>query len=160
MAGECYDVSYHFYVYFLHFLIYFFLVFHYSLLNLLKQYGGIDEYIQFNTDIQNQQQLKNFDLSEYRQVIHEVILSSYGVLIRQLATAIKPYIVSAVLEHDEMSRGWNQNINPKTMTGQEQNSAPEPQALVDTLDNIYQKFKYFALDDSYIEQIIKQVTTS
>lgn len=34
--------------------------------NLLKQYGGIDEYIQMNTKTQNEQQLKNFDLSEYR----------------------------------------------------------------------------------------------
>lgn len=34
--------------------------------NLLKQYGGNDEYIKLNTDAQNQQQLKNFDLSEYR----------------------------------------------------------------------------------------------
>lgn len=34
--------------------------------NLLKQYGGVDEYMLLNTENQNQQQLKNFDLSEYR----------------------------------------------------------------------------------------------
>lgn len=36
------------------------------LLNLLKQYGGLDEYMKMNTATQNEQQLKNFDLSEYR----------------------------------------------------------------------------------------------
>lgn len=35
-----------------------------TLHNLLKQYGGNEEYMQFNTELQNQQQLKNFDLSE------------------------------------------------------------------------------------------------
>lgn len=39
-----------------------------TLHNLLKQFGGIDDFMQFNTELQNQQQLKNFDLSEYRQV--------------------------------------------------------------------------------------------
>lgn len=42
--------------------------FHHRLHNLLKQYGGIPEYIKLNTEAQNQQQLKNFDLSEYRYV--------------------------------------------------------------------------------------------
>lgn len=41
-----------------------------TLHNLLKQFGGNEDYMQFNTDLQNQQQLKNFDLSEYRQVIN------------------------------------------------------------------------------------------
>lgn len=122
----------------------------------MKQYGGIDEYIQFNTETQNQQQLKNFDLSEYRQVIHEVILSSYGVLVRQLEQIIKPFIVPAILDHDEMSRGWNRGRTKSAET--EPNQPPEPKALVGTLDGIYQKFKYFGLDDSYIEQIIKQVS--
>lgn len=36
------------------------------LLNLLKQYGGLEEYMESNTSTQNEQQLKNFDLSEYR----------------------------------------------------------------------------------------------
>lgn len=40
--------------------------------NLLKQYGGVDEYIQLNTEMQNQQQLKNFDLSEYRYVLKHI----------------------------------------------------------------------------------------
>lgn len=39
-----------------------------TLHNLLKQFGGNEDYMRFNTDLQNQQQLKNFDLSEYRQV--------------------------------------------------------------------------------------------
>lgn len=89
-------------------------------------------------------------------MVHEIILTSYGVLIRQLEVCLKPFIVPAILDHDEMSRGWKQKSTPEQQ--QQQHSPPEPKALVATLDNIYHKFKHFALDDSYIEQIIKQVS--
>lgn len=44
-----------------------------TLHNLLKQFGGNEDYMQFNTESQNQQQLKNFDLSEYCQVPEKII---------------------------------------------------------------------------------------
>lgn len=71
----------------------------------MKQYGGIDDYLKFNTKTQNEQQLKNFDLSEYRKLILELIITSYSTLIIQIQNLIKTYIVPAILDHDEISRG-------------------------------------------------------
>lgn len=125
-----------------------------SLLNLLKQYGGIDDYLPFNTDTQNQQQLKNFDLSEYRQVIHETIINSYAYLIRQIEVMFKPFIVPAVLDHDEMSRGSNTG---RSKAHESTTTPAEPKSLINNLDGVFQKLKYFGLEDCYIEQIIKQL---
>lgn len=124
-----------------------------TLLNLLKQYGGVDEYLAFNSAIQNEQQLKNFDLSEYRSVIYEVILGGYAVLIRQIQAIVKQFIVPAVLDHDEMSRGLNRS---RTKNAETPTSPAEPKSLIKHLDSVYQKLKYFGLDPCYIEQFITQ----
>lgn len=55
--------------------------------------------MQYDTELQNNQQLKKFDLSEYRVVIHEAIIFMYEVLIRQIQESIKPHIVPAILHH-------------------------------------------------------------
>lgn len=127
-----------------------------TLLNLLKQYGGVDEYLAFNSVTQNEQQLKNFDLSEYRSVIYEVILASYAVLMRQIQAIIKQFIVPAVLEHDEMSRGLNRSARPNK-SSEAMSPMSEPKSLIKHLDSVYQKLKYFGLDPCYIEQFITQL---
>lgn len=89
----------------------------FRLLNLLKQYGGLEECMKYNTPAQNEQQLKNFDLSEYRQVIFTTIIVSYQQIVQQIQEIIKVHIVPAILDHDEMARGkqkGNKHIsNPK-----------------------------------------------
>ncbi|XP_063701716.1 unconventional myosin-Va [Culicoides brevitarsis] len=127
-----------------------------TLLNLLKQYGGVEEYLAFNSATQNEQQLKNFDLSEYRSVIYEVILAGYAVLIRQIQAIIKQFIVPAVLDHDEMSRGLNRS-RTKSLEAASPTSPTEPKSLIKHLDSVYQKLKYFGLDPCYIEQFITQL---
>lgn len=79
---------------------------HFRLLNLLKQYGGSEEeYMRFNTSTQNEQQLKNFDLSEYRQVIFSTVIVFHQQIIQQIQEIIKVHIVPAILDYDEMARG-------------------------------------------------------
>ncbi|GAB0095574.1 unconventional myosin-Va [Sergentomyia squamirostris] len=128
--------------------------------NLLKQYGGIDEYIKLNTDMQNQQQLKNFDLSEYRQAIYETIVSFYQNLVRQVEDLIKPVIVPAILDHDEMARGKSnrsRTVSLELTSPPGQNAGTEPRSLVDQLDHYYKMFGFFGLDVCFIEQILKQL---
>uniref|UniRef100_A0A1B0DFZ0 Dilute domain-containing protein n=1 Tax=Phlebotomus papatasi TaxID=29031 RepID=A0A1B0DFZ0_PHLPP len=126
--------------------------------NLLKQYGGIDEYIRLNTDAQNQQQLKNFDLSEYRQVIYEKIISFYEHLVRQVQDLIKPVIVPAILDHDEMARGKSSRSRTVSLDmASPPGQGTEPKSLVDQLDHYYKQFRFFGLDDCYIEQVLKQL---
>lgn len=128
-----------------------------SLHNLLKQYGGNEEYMQYNTDTQNQQQLKNFDLSEYRQVIQEAILSNYETLIRQIQESIKPLIVPAILYHDETARGKIRRGLSVESPGVENRITSEPQTLVNQFEHFYKQLVFFGLQDCYIEQIFQQI---
>lgn len=67
--------------------------------------------MKFNTLIQNEQQLKNFDLSEYRQVILTTIIVSYQQIVQQIQEVIKLHIVPAILDYDEMARGKQKGQN-------------------------------------------------
>lgn len=107
--------------------------------------------MEMNTERQNQQQLKNFDLSEYRQVIHSNIINYYEQTVRQIQETLKFHIVPAILEHDEMSRGKR---NPRKNS--EGHQAVEPKSLVNQLDHFYKIFQIHGLDDIFIEQIFKQ----
>lgn len=126
-----------------------------TLHNLLIQYGGIEEYIKLNTEVQNQKQLKNFDLSEYRHVLYEKITIFYNELVVQVQDIIKTHIVPAILVHDEMARGRARGRSMSLTT--EQNQTTEPKSLVNHLEYYYKQLKLFGLDDSYIEQIFKQL---
>ncbi|XP_037046669.1 unconventional myosin-Va-like isoform X1 [Bradysia coprophila] len=127
--------------------------------NLLKQYGGVDEYMLLNTDSQNQQQLKNFDLSEYRQVILGDITGLHEKTVRQVQEVMKPHIVPAILDHDEMARGKSQGARGRSMSlmTPDGNQTVEPKSLVNQLEYFYKQFQFFGLDDGYIEQIFKQL---
>lgn len=133
----------------------FFFLFLHSLHNLLKQFGGYQEYIQYNTDVQNKQQLKNFDLSEYRQVIYEMIILMHGVLLRQVQESIKQFIVPAILDHDETARGKSRGRTMSLDMSPEQSR--EPKSLVQQLDIFYKHLTSFGMETYYIEQIFKQV---
>lgn len=122
-----------------------------SLLNLLKQYGGSDDFDKLNTDTQNQHLLKNFDLMEYQQVIYNIVENLHNVLVKQIQILIKRFIVPAILEHDEMSKGKK---NFKNVIQTEHGA--EPKSLVNQLEFYYKQFEYFGLERCYSEQIFKQ----
>ncbi|XP_035906394.1 unconventional myosin-Va isoform X4 [Anopheles stephensi] len=126
-----------------------------TLHNLMKQFGGYDDYKKFNTDVQNAQQLKNFDLAEYRQVIHETIVSMYSVLIRQIQDSLKQYIVPAILHHDETARGKSRRTMSLDISPEQGRS--EPELLVQQLDCLYNHLSSFGLEGCYIEQIFTQL---
>lgn len=68
----------------------------------MKQYSGDKTFQQKNTQKQNEQVLRNFDLSEYRQVMSDIAVWIYQGLIRSLEEKIQPLIVPAILEHEEI----------------------------------------------------------
>lgn len=128
-----------------------------SLYNLLKQYGGNEEFMQFNTDKQNQQQLKNFDLSEYGLVIHEAIVSMYELLVKQIQESVRPLIVPAILYHDETARGKMRRVLSTDSPGGADKSSCEPQSLINQLEHFYKQFVFYGLHDCFIEQMFQQV---
>lgn len=81
-------------------------------------------------------------------------------MVKQIQDIIKPHIVPAILDHDEMSRGKNQNRGRTMsldMSPNDNSGGIKPKSLVYHLDHFYNQFKYFGLDDSYIEQIVMQL---
>uniref|UniRef100_A0AAG5DD74 Myosin motor domain-containing protein n=1 Tax=Anopheles atroparvus TaxID=41427 RepID=A0AAG5DD74_ANOAO len=126
-----------------------------TLHNLMKQFGGYKDYMKYNTDVQNAQQLKNFDLAEYRQVIHETIVSIHGVLIRQIQESLKQYIVPAILHHDETARGKSRRTVSLDMSPEQSRS--EPELLVQQLECLFNHLSSFGLEGCYIEQMFKQL---
>ncbi|XP_035794434.1 unconventional myosin-Va-like isoform X3 [Anopheles albimanus] len=126
-----------------------------TLHNLMKQFGGYPDYMQYNTEIQNGQQLKNFDLAEYRQIVHETIISIHDVLIRQIQESIKQYVVPAILHHDETARGKSRRTMSLDVSPEQSRS--EPELLVQQLANVYNHLTSFGMDGCYVEQILKQL---
>ncbi|XP_072937506.1 unconventional myosin-Va [Epargyreus clarus] len=72
------------------------------LLNNLRQYSGDEVYQAENTPRQNQQCLRIFDLSEYRQVLSDSAVSIYQDLVNLLKQQVERLIVPAILEYEEI----------------------------------------------------------
>ncbi|TWW66679.1 Unconventional myosin-Vb [Takifugu flavidus] len=72
------------------------------LLHCLKQYSGEEAFMTHNTSKQNEHCLKNFDLTEYRQVLSDLSIQIYQQLIKVAEGIIQPMIVSAMLESDSI----------------------------------------------------------
>ena len=133
-------------------------------MNLLKQYGDVEEYVKFNTPKQNQQQLKNFNLYEYRRVILEIIINLYQVLVKQIQGLLEPYIVPAILDNDEIQRGrQTQGIrggNTSSQDSPEHGKVSASKQLISQLDHYYKQFQHFGLDRCYADQIFHQLLYS
>lgn len=122
--------------------------------NLLRQYGGMTEFVNLNTEMQNQQQLKNFDLTEYRRIILTKIVFYYQVFVGQVQDTIKPFIVPALLEHDETTRGKK---SARKSLDAEHATPADPAALVQRLRKLNDQFQYYGLGTAYVSQIFHQV---
>lgn len=129
----------------------------------MKQYGDVDEYVKFNTEKQNQQQLKNFNLFEYRRVILDLIVNLYQALIMQIQGLLDPKIVPAILNNDEIQRGRQAHGMRSRATSIGASSSPEHgggpawKQLIGQLEHFYKQFQHFGLDNCYAEQIFHQL---
>ncbi|XP_070140380.1 unconventional myosin-Va isoform X2 [Drosophila kikkawai] len=140
-----------------------------TLLNLLKQYGDVEEYVKLNTEKQNQQQLKNFNLFEYRRVILDLIVNLYQALIMQIQGLLDPKIVPAILSNDEIQRGRQAHgIRSRTASigaaaaaaassPEHAGAGPAWKQLIGQLEHFYTQFQHFGLDNCYAEQIFNQL---
>lgn len=130
----------------------------------MKQYGDVEEYVKFNTKKQNEQQLKNFNLFEYRRVIMEIITKLYEALTKQIEGLLEPYVVPAILDNDEIQRGRPQGGLHERTVSFDANTSPEHgknmaawKQLISQLEHFYKQFTHFGLDRCYSEQIFTQL---
>lgn len=102
--------------------------------------------------------------------------------VRQVQEVMKPHIVPAILDHDEMARGKNQGMSciqvkdsyanhPKMYSitvgargrsislamSPDGNQMVEPKSLVNQLEYFFKQFQFFGLDNGYTEQIFMQL---
>ncbi|PSN35591.1 Unconventional myosin-Va [Blattella germanica] len=134
------------------------------LLHNLKQYSGDKSFQSENTLKQNDQCLRNFDLSEYRQVLSDIAVWIYQGVIRHLEERVQPMIVPAILEHEAISGLSGQK--PGGMRGRASSVVREPESPVDiqkALDTLLQELTAFhrslgfhGVDPELIVQVFRQ----
>ncbi|XP_037296114.1 unconventional myosin-Va isoform X2 [Manduca sexta] len=123
------------------------------LLNNLRQYSGDAVYQATNTPRQNQQCLRIFDLSEYRQVLSDIAVWIYQGLIHLLERQLERLIVPAILEHEEISG----------LSGPGGRAAPPPGAgagparLKHELSAVHDHLHTYAVDQPLRVTIFKQL---
>ncbi|KAF8788252.1 unconventional myosin-Va-like isoform X3 [Argiope bruennichi] len=135
------------------------------LLHNLKQYSGDKVFQAENTPKQNEQCLRNFDLSEYRQLLSDVAVWIYQAIIKLLEEKVQPYIVPAILEHEAIP-GISGN-KPSGMRGRSSSVAREVDAPIDpqaALDGLLRELGAFfkvlsihGVDPEIITQVYKQL---
>ncbi|KAL2296393.1 hypothetical protein Nmel_015709, partial [Mimus melanotis] len=130
------------------------------LLHCLKQYSGEEGFMTQNTAKQNEHCLKNFDLTEYRQVLGHLSIQIYQQLIKIAGSILQPMIVCAVLENESI-QGLS-SVKPIGYKKYSSNSAEEDSFY--TLDEMIRQLNTFhstmcdqGLDPEIIQQVFKQL---
>uniref|UniRef100_A0A8C4UYY5 Unconventional myosin-Vb n=1 Tax=Falco tinnunculus TaxID=100819 RepID=A0A8C4UYY5_FALTI len=130
------------------------------LLHCLKQYSGDAGFMTQNTPKQNEHCLKNFDLSEYCQVLSHLSVQIYQQLIKISEGILQPMIVSAVLENESI-----QGLSGIKPMGYRNRSSSMPDGDSSySLDEIIHQLNTFhsimcdqGLDPEVVQQVFKQL---
>ncbi|XP_038605941.1 unconventional myosin-Vc isoform X1 [Tachyglossus aculeatus] len=128
-------------------------------LNCLKQYSGEEEFMKHNTPRQNKNCLKNFDLSEYRQILSDLAIRIYHQFIVVMENLLQPVIVPGMLEYESL-----QGISGLKPTGFRKRSSSIDDTDAYTMTSILQQLSYFystmcqnGLDPDILKQSMKQL---
>ncbi|XP_058794767.1 unconventional myosin-Va [Phymastichus coffea] len=140
------------------------------LLHNMKQYSGDKPFQIENTPRQNEQCLRNFDLSEYRVVLSNVSLWIFNSIINQLKERMQPLVVPALLEHEAIA-GLNSRASAARTRrdsagagdGGLQDGAADTKGqeklnlLLEHLMIVHKTLQYHGVDPEIIVQIFKQL---
>ncbi|KAH0549561.1 unconventional myosin-Va isoform X1 [Cotesia glomerata] len=130
------------------------------ILHNLKQYSGDKPFQMENTARQNEQCLRNFDLSEYRSVLSNVGVWIFGHVMTILKERIQALTVPALLEHEAIT-GLNSNKSGRprsSSVGEEPESTQQKlNKLLDELGLIHKTMQYHGVDKDVFVQIFKQL---
>ncbi|KAI4903112.1 hypothetical protein NFI96_015689, partial [Prochilodus magdalenae] len=128
------------------------------LLHCLKQYSGEEAYTKHNTPQQNEQCLLYFDLTEYRQILSDLIIQIYQQLIKCMENILQPMIVGGMLEQDTIPVV----LGPKP-TGLRKRTSSFPEENSYTLESILNQLELFhstllqhGNDPDLVKQVVKQ----
>jgi len=132
------------------------------LLHTLKQYSGEKQFQSENKFKQNEQCLRNFDLSEYRQVFSDLAVWNYQALLKLMEELIQPNIVPALLEHEAIA-GLTAS-KPTGLRGRASSNARDLEESQHSLDELMRTLntymgilKQHAVDPELVKQIFRQL---
>lgn len=126
------------------------------LLHSMKQYSGEEVFKKYNSPKQNEQCLKNFDLSQYRQLLADIAVWIYQCLIRNLEEKVQPLIVPAILEHEELP-GISGN-KPSGLRGRSTSvSSPISPTVKPTTSLLQELSSHFKVSNYYVSTLIKNI---
>ncbi|KRT84142.1 Myosin head, partial [Oryctes borbonicus] len=136
------------------------------LLHCMKQYSGDVAFQKKNTKKQNEQCLRNFDLSEYRQLLSDIAVWIYQVAVRNLQEKVQPLIVPAILEHEEIRgvTGGNKpagfsrraSISARDLGSPIGNQKPTT-ALLQELTSHHKILCFYGVDPEVTSQVFRQI---
>ncbi|CAH1789350.1 unnamed protein product, partial [Owenia fusiformis] len=134
------------------------------LLHNLKQYSGEKSFQNENTVKQNEHCLRNFDLSEYRQIMSDIAVWIYQALIKTMQEKIQPMIVAAILEHEAIAglssskpSGLRQRSSSNARELDDKVQSYNLDSLLKSLSSYYKVLLAHAVDPELIKQIFKQL---
>ncbi|XP_072764523.1 unconventional myosin-Va isoform X2 [Anoplolepis gracilipes] len=129
------------------------------LLHNMKQYSGDKPFQIENTPRQNEQCLRNFDLSEYRVVLSNVALWIFNNLVTNLKERIQALTVPALLEHEAISVPTDKAGRPRSssMGGEPDSTQQKLDKLLDELTSVHKTLQYHGVDPEVVVQLFKQL---
>ncbi|XP_053159330.1 unconventional myosin-Vb isoform X2 [Hemicordylus capensis] len=130
------------------------------LLHCLKQYSGDAGFMTQNTAKQNEHCLKNFDLTEYRQVLSDLSIQIYQQLIKIAEGVLQPMIVSAVLENESiqgLSGAKPMGYRKRTSSMGDSDNSYSLEAIIRQLNTFHSVVCDQGLDPEIIQQVFKQL---
>lgn len=128
------------------------------LLHNMKQYSGDKPFQIENTPRQNEQCLRNFDLSEYRVVLSNVALWIFNNLVTNLKERIQALTVPALLEHEAISVPTGPGRPRSSSMGGEPDSTQQKlDKLLGELTSVHKTLQYHGVDPEVVVQLFKQL---
>uniref|UniRef100_A0A670ZPX2 Myosin VB n=1 Tax=Pseudonaja textilis TaxID=8673 RepID=A0A670ZPX2_PSETE len=130
------------------------------LLHCLKQYSGDTGFMTQNTPKQNEHCLKNFDLTEYRQVLSDLSIQIYQQLIKIAEGVLQPMIVTAVLENESiqgLSGVKPMGYRKRSSSRGDSENTYSLEAIIRQLNTFLSIMYDQGLDPEIIQQAIKQL---
>uniref|UniRef100_A0A671S6Q3 Dilute domain-containing protein n=1 Tax=Sinocyclocheilus anshuiensis TaxID=1608454 RepID=A0A671S6Q3_9TELE len=136
----------------------------YHFLNCLKQYSGDEEFMKHNTPRQNKNCLRNFDLSEHRQILSDLAINIYHQFISMMEDALFPMIsmeIESILQGISSMKptGFRKRSNSVYEDGGD-HSGSEPFSVTDILqqlDAFHTSMAQHGMEPQLQGQVIRQL---
>jgi len=128
-------------------------------LHTLQQYSGEEKYQLTNTPKQNEQALRNFDLTDYRTIFADLVLHLYDEILKRIKAKLLPMIIPSIIEHEDLDSGAIAIGNPisSTSNSNDKRAKFSAQDLLKQLNDYHKLFQMYSIETIIVQQLFKQI---